>query len=110
WRSGEAGARGVLLLDLAAGIEPVRMPLATAGQWRSTELPLAPDGSVVPGPMLEAAGAQDWVEVTLTGVADDDFVRDSAARAVEQAAAGRVRRLDIRKNDVMVLAGVSDEP
>jgi DNA repair exonuclease SbcCD nuclease subunit len=110
WRSGEAGARRVLLLDLAAGIEPVMVPLATAGQWRSTELPLAPNGSVALGQMLDAVEAQDWVEVTLTGVVDDDFVRDMAARAVEKAVAGRVRRLDIRKNEVMVLAGVSDEP
>jgi DNA repair exonuclease SbcCD nuclease subunit len=110
WRSGEAGERSVLLVDLSKGIEPVRLSLAAAGQWRSIELPLAQDGSVTPGPMLEVAGPRDWLEVTLTGVADDDFVRDTAARLVEQAATGRVRRLDIRKNEVMVLAGVSDEP
>lgn len=110
WRSGEVGERSVLLLDLSKGIDPVRLPLAAAGQWRSTELPLAQDGSVAPGPMLAAVGPQDWLDVTLTGVADDDFVRDTAARAVEQAVAGRVRRLDIRKSDVMVLAGVSEEP
>lgn len=110
WRSGEAGERSVLLLDLSKGIETKRLPLAAAGTWRSTELPLAQDGSVALGPVLAAVGSQDWLEVTLSGVADDDFARDTAARAVERAVAGRVRRLDIRKNDVMVLAGVSEEP
>lgn len=110
WRSGEVGERSVLLFDLSNGIEPVRLPLAAAGQWRSMELPLAQDGSVAPVPTLTDAGPKDWLEVTLTGVADDDFVRDAAARAVEQAMVGRVRRLDIRKSDVMVLAGVSEEP
>lgn len=110
WRSGEEGERSVLLLDLSNGVEPVRSPLAAAGQWRSVELPLAQDGSVAPGPTLTDAGPKDWMEVTLTGVADDDLIRDTAARAVEQAVASRVRRLDIRKSDVMVLAGASEEP
>jgi len=110
WRSGEVGERSVLLLDLSKGIEPVRLPLAAAGQWRSVELPLAQDGSVSPVPTLMDAGPKDWLEVTLTGVADDDLIRDTAARAVEQAVASRVRRLDIRKSDVMVLAGASEEP
>lgn len=110
WRSGEVGERSVFLLDLSKGIEPVPLPLAAAGQWRSTELPLGQDGSVTIGALLAGVGPQDWLELTLTGVADDDFVRDAAARAVEQAMAGRVRKLDIRKSDVMVLAGVSEEP
>ena len=110
WRSGEVGERSMLLLDITTGITPVKLPLAAAGQWRSMELPLAQDGSAESGPMLATAGPQDWLEVMLTGVTDNDFVRDSAARTVEQAMAGRVRRLDIRKSGVMVLAGVSEEP
>lgn len=110
WRSGEEGERCALVIDLAYGLEPVPVPLAAAGQWRAIEVPLAQDGSVALGSVLGAARAHDWVEVTLTGVADDDGVRDAAARTIEEAMSRRVRRLEVSARDVMVLAGVAEEP
>jgi len=109
WRRGEAGPRHALLLDLAVGAEPKEVALASAGQWRSIELAIAQDGTVDVGPAVAAAAKEDWVEVVLSGVVDDDTRRDDAVRAVTRALKDRVRRLDVQAppEQVLVLDGIS---
>jgi exonuclease SbcD len=109
WRRGEAGPRHALLLDLAVGVEPQEVALASAGQWRSIELAIAQDGTVDVGPAVAAAAKEDWLEVVLSGVVDDDTRRDEAVRTVTRALKDRVRRLDVLAppEKVLVLDGIS---
>lgn len=110
WRSGEAGDRCVLLVDLAGARDPRPVPLEAAGRWSAVEVPLAPDGTVAVAPLAASAAATDWLEVRLTGVADDDDVRARAVRVVREALERRVRKLDVVPDDVLILSGAMEEP
>lgn len=110
WRSGEEGDRCVLLVDLAGPREPQRLPLKAAGRWRAVEVSLAADGTVPVAPLVQSAAATDWLEVRLTGLADDDDVRASAVRLTREALERRVRKLDVSVDGVLILAGVMQEP
>jgi len=110
WRRGEAGPRHALLLDLIAGVEPKEVALASAGQWRSIELAIAQDGTVDVSPAAAMAAREDWLEVVLSGVVDDDTRRDEAVRTVARGLKDRVRCLDVQASPekVLVLDGISE--
>lgn len=122
WRRNESGARGVFLIDLP-GIrppgaqggcvlpEPAFLPLESAGEYRRYSLPLSLEGAL---PDIESL-ARDWgradhVELKLGGVVEDERAAAELEAALRVRFGSRVRRLDIDREDVSALPGISSHP
>jgi len=113
WRRGESGPRGGLVLEWAGGGAPLSarfVPFATAGQYRLVELPLGLDGSLAPLAAAASWGQADDVELNLRGLVDDEQQVVALERELERLYKAQVRELTVRRDDVMVLAGVHSEP
>lgn len=110
WRSGEAGERCVNLVEIGeSGTKVVGIPLKSAGLYRCLELPLNFDGSL-PEINKDLWRSQDFVEIKLSGLVDDETVVKAACDRFEQLVRSSVRRLIIRRDDLIVLSGISNQP
>jgi hypothetical protein len=119
WRRNESGPRGAYLLDLprerAAAPpvlpEPVFIPLASAGEYRHYALPLGLEGEA---PDLDGLagtwGPADYVELEFTGLVEDENAAARLAESLRARYAARVRRLDIDRDGVSALPGISAQP
>jgi DNA repair exonuclease SbcCD nuclease subunit len=110
WRSGEAGERGVVVVDLdEAGVQTTFVALASAGVYRGYDVPLSLEGMIIP-PEVETWGTEDFIELRLSGVVDDENRVRIAEERLREAHGARVRRLEVRRGDVAVLAGIHTQP
>lgn len=121
WRRNECGPRGALMLDLpdsgpsgkpgATLPEPVFLPLASAGEYRRYSLPLSLEGEP---PDVDALagywGAADHVELVLKGLVEDETAVARLAERLRARYASRVRLLDIDRDGVSALPGISSQP
>lgn len=110
WRRGEFGPRGGRLVTLAEEISTRFVDFPSAGCFRSLALPLLPDGTL---PGLELPGElhdNDYLEVHLQGLVEDENEVARLGERLQGELAGRVRRLEIDTSGITVLAGAASEP
>lgn len=114
WRRGESGSRCALLLEADPGAATIArrgVELAAAGAFRVHEQPLALDGACPDiGGEAAAWGANDWVELRLSGLVEDEGAIAELERRLRAAHGARVRRLDVVRDDILVLEGIASQP
>lgn len=116
WRRHESGPRGANLLELPATpasrpLEPRFRPLLAAGEYRHYALGLSLDGEPPDLDRLATAwGPQDSVELEFTGLVEDENAVARLAEEVQSRYARRVRALEINRDGVSALAGISSNP
>jgi predicted phosphodiesterase len=115
WRRGEVGPRRAVLLDTDPGAGTIAQPrgieLAAAGRFRAHEQPLGLDGSGAELAAEAAAwGPSDWVELRLSGLVEDEGVVADLERHLRAEYGPRLRRLDVTRDDILVLQGIAAQP
>jgi hypothetical protein len=53
---------------------------------------------------------RDWVDVHLAGIVEDENVAARVETGIRERYGGRVRRLDIRRDEVRPLPGIASQP
>jgi DNA repair exonuclease SbcCD nuclease subunit len=109
WRKGEAGPRGVSLVNVGQGpLRLRRVRLATAGEYRLVPVELGLEGDA---PDLDRAaagwGPRDAVDIELSGLVEDEHAAERTRAALEIRYRGRVRLLEVRLASVSSIAGIS---
>ncbi|MCB1323553.1 MAG: metallophosphoesterase [Leptospiraceae bacterium] len=116
WRKGESGPRCIvhvsakLKSDIQLRAEMI--PLDCAGQFRQLSIPLDLQGGLpdyLPA-TFENFQNSDRVDAHLSGLVEDQKQLQDTVRALNEQANGKVRRLEINTDEVLVLDGVSQEP
>jgi DNA repair exonuclease SbcCD nuclease subunit len=114
WRRNESGARGAWLVDLPAEgplPAPAFVPLAAAGEFRHYALPLSLEGEP---PDLDSLakgwGPADFIVLSFTGIVEDENAVAALADRLRARYAGRVRRLEIERDEIASLPGIADQP
>ena len=119
WRRGESGPRGAYLVEAVAGgstaagvaREPVFVPLAAAGEYRHYVLPLSLEGEIPDlGPLASEWRAPDWIELEFTGLVEDESAVVRLEAAIRARYQGKVRRLEVMRDGVSALPGISSHP
>lgn len=115
WRSGEAGPRGVMLLEAAGGAVKVSgfRELKSAGQYRAFSLPLGVAGGVDAEEIKAAqaaCGPADLVEISIFGVVEDENSAAAAEGGIRAALEGRARQIKIERGEILVVAGLAGHP
>lgn len=119
WRKHEGGPRGANLIELPAfsgtatsrPLEPAFRPLLSAGEYRHYALRLSLEGEPPDLDRLAAAwGPRDSVELELSGVVEDERAVARLADEVQARHGRRVRALEINRDGVSALAGISSNP
>ena len=115
WRRGETGERGVFRLSIPDS--PAEPPgfhfhaLKSAGQYREYRVLLDLDGEAkTPAPEAESWQPEDFIRLVFSGLVEDEHSAAALAAAVEQDWAGRVRRLEIDREQVTALPGIASHP
>jgi DNA repair exonuclease SbcCD nuclease subunit len=109
WRSGESGERGVMIVDLDEGVRAAFVPLASAGHFRGYDVPLSLEGEIAV-PDADSWGRADYVELRLSGVVDDENAVRAAEERLRATHGDRVRRLEVKRGEFAVLAGIHTQP
>lgn len=112
WRSGEAGPRGVFTLELSGGEikETNFKELKRAGQYRAINSPLGLDGGAELAELdvqSRGWGAQDFVEITISGFVEDENAVSAAEAAIRSALSSKVRQLQVVRGEIVVAAGIA---
>jgi DNA repair exonuclease SbcCD nuclease subunit len=109
WRKGELGPRTVNLLDPAAGSAVTPLTLQKAGQYRECDWPLNPDGSLPDQEReIRGWGQQDWVHIKLSGLVEEEGrIKELENRLISEHAP-KVRKISVNRDEVAVLAGISE--
>jgi DNA repair exonuclease SbcCD nuclease subunit len=111
WRKGESGSHGVQQVTCGSEIRTGFLPLKSAGTYRTCETALSLEGET---DNLENAArqwrAEDWIDLRITGVVEDENSARGAAREIADSYGRRVRRLDIDRDAVVGLAGIASQP
>ncbi len=116
WRRGETGLHGAYLLELPSqdrsGLqEPQFLPLSSAGEYRQYPMPLSLEGEA---PDLERVaagwGRNDWIELVFSGLVEDEKAVARLSDQLLSQFAKRVRGMEIRRDGVSALPGISSHP
>lgn len=110
WRRGEHGPRGGFLADLDDLESPQFIPFTSAGQYRFVEIPLNLDGGVDEIPRADEWQTDDLIELQLTGIIEDENIARNLEERLRAEYDPAVRRLEIDREEVTVLSGISSEP
>jgi predicted phosphodiesterase len=124
WRRGEEGPRQATRVTLGPeGVRTAPLPLTAAGRYVPVTLPISPDGSIAP--MAEAAaaepaawldalgervGAQDWVEVRLSGFVEQADVLLPLTTALSREGGARFRRFDVDPGGILEASALAGHP
>jgi DNA repair exonuclease SbcCD nuclease subunit len=111
WRRGEAGPRGATLVTWNGRIGAEHRELLSAGCYRQVAVPVTFEGGEG---VTEAAsrewGVNDFVELALSGVVEDERSLVALEEDLRKRYSHRLRRLDITRREIGVLGGISSEP
>lgn len=109
WRKGEAGARQVNLIRFEGGrYHKTELALKSAGEYRSVDFALRLDGdSSALSKIADGVGAQDFVYVSLSGIAEVQSVIEKVRREIYETLEARCRRVEVDTSGVQVLAGIT---
>lgn len=114
WRRNESGARGAWLIDLPADGSlplPAFVPLAAAGEFRLYQLPLSLEGEPPDiGTLALGWGPADSIVLRFTGIVEDENAVAALADRLRALHGGRVRKLEIERDEVASLPGIADQP
>jgi len=111
WRKGEEGEHAVFLLEAAQTIGVKRFVLGSAGQYRKLTVPVTFDAKETQiAAESKRWGANDWIDVELSGVVEDETEMRRLEEELNAAYAKRVRRFTIDRESVTVYDGISSEP
>lgn len=118
WRKHESGPRGANLLELPYGpsgasrsLEPVFRPLASAGEYRHYSIAVTLEGESPDLDRLASTwGPRDHVELEFTGVVEDEHLTARMADELRSRHGGRIRNLEISREGVTALPGISSHP
>jgi DNA repair exonuclease SbcCD nuclease subunit len=115
WRRGETGPRRALLVDIdGEGKASARdIELEAAGKYRRIDARLSLDG-LFPDEETKAslaeAGKNDWVEAVMAGIARTEADVGKAVDALRRSHEGSVRKLDVNREDIVILERAEDGP
>ncbi len=111
WRKGETGPRSVSLIEVGDDIRASPLVLKSAGQCREILLDVGLDGAIPDIDSLSRAwNPPDRVEIAFSGIVEDENTFKSAADRLANNLRPRVRTVDIIRDGVSVLEGISSEP
>lgn len=111
WRRGELGERGVCLLNTDDLMTVDFLSLKSAGQYREYDLPLSLEGKAR-NLVKEARSwsSSDWIHISFTGLVEEENVVASLEAALQKKHGDKVRKLEIVRDEVSVLPGISSQP
>jgi DNA repair exonuclease SbcCD nuclease subunit len=111
WRRGETGPRSASLIEVGDGIRAIPLVLKSAGQYREILLDVGLDGAI---PNIENLSREwdpsDRVEISFSGIVEDENIFKGAADSLAQALRPSVRAVSVIRDGVSVLEGISSEP
>ncbi len=111
WRAGEKGPRQVLLIETQPNMQITPLELPSAGQYRELVLPLSLEGKLPPISSLNLTESQnDYLEVQLSGIVEEEVVFRRELEAWEEELKTMCRVLEVRKEGVAVVPGLSTNP
>lgn len=111
WRKGELGPRLCNCIQLDKQITVSPFILQSAGQYRYCEWPLDLNGEL-PARSRDTTAwrKEDWLVVHLTGVVEDERKVAALANKLNDHYGPQVRRLEVLRDDVLVLEGIASQP
>ncbi|HUV06610.1 MAG TPA: DNA repair exonuclease [Spirochaetia bacterium] len=112
WRRGELGCRSALLCDLKEKpLTTEKVCLKTAGRYLEYTLALSLEGEAEDLDR-EAAAWQgpDWITLRFSGLVENEKSVSELDRTFRRRFEKRVRKLDIERDSVTVLPGISSQP
>jgi exonuclease SbcD len=111
WRHHEYGQRSVLLVEAGDPCRVEAIGLDAAGQYRRYEVPLDLDGTT---DVAEKHGGTwstaDWIHLRLAGLVEDENVVAELEKRIHAEWDGRVRRIEIDRDEVTPVAGIASHP
>lgn len=109
WRKGEAGARQVNLIQFAGDkSHKTALALESAGEYRSVDFSLGLDGnSSALDKVVDGVGAQDFVYVSLSGIAETASAIEKIRREIYETLEARCRRVEVDTASVQILEGIT---
>jgi hypothetical protein len=114
WRRNESGPRGAWLVDLPERgplPAPVFVPLPSAGEFREYALPLSLEGEPPDLDSLARGWSRsDFVSLRFTGIVEDETAVAALSERLRGRYAGRVRKLEIERDEVAALPGIAGQP
>ena len=111
WRRGEAGPRGVNLVMIDQAVRVDFRPLASAGEYRPCHIPLTPEGTIEdPGALGASWEKNDWIDLSFSGIVEDENTVAELEKRLCLEHAGRVRKIEIDRNEVQPLPGILSQP
>jgi DNA repair exonuclease SbcCD nuclease subunit len=112
WRTGEAGPRKAVLVEISKGsVSSHEIELKAAGRYRRHAVPLALDAAL-PDFAKESAqyGGNDLIEFVLSGIIENESLVHDIDVSLQEFAACRGRRPIIDKDGVGVFPGLAKQP
>ena len=110
-RKGETGPRSASMIEVAENIRGTPLVLESAGQYREVFLGVGLDGAI---PDIEHLSREwdpsDRVDISISGIVEDENTFKDAADSLAHALRPRVRALNVIRDGVSVLEGISSEP
>ncbi len=111
WRRGELGERGVCLLNTDELLRVDFLALKSAGRYREHTLPLSLEGKAADlSKEARSWSSTDWIHISLTGLVEEESVVASLEAELRKQHGDKVRKLEIVRDDVSVLPGISSQP
>jgi len=111
WRRGELGERGVCLLNTDESLIPDFLALSTAGQYREYALPLSLEGKARNlSKEARSWSSSDFIHISFTGLVEEENVVASLEEELRKEHGDKVRKLEIVRDKVSVLPGISSQP
>lgn len=113
WRRGETGERGFALISYdprGSSLQPEFIPMESAGVYREIAVPLSLNAESVELHDHTEWHTEDYIELRLSGLVEDERAVVDLIEKLRTRYAERVRRFEIRRDDVDVLPGISTEP
>jgi len=111
WRKGETGPRTVCLIEAGKVISVTDIELESPGQYRKFDFFLGLDGDIGnTGEVSDVCTGSDYVDISFSGIVDDEQVLSAHIQELEKDLRSRVRVLEIERDSVSVLEGISSQP
>jgi DNA repair exonuclease SbcCD nuclease subunit len=111
WRRGEEGPRRIIVIDVGTQVKTRWIELQKAGQYRREVVTLDLSGAC---PDLSAVAAEwgphDCIDLELQGLVEDERATAVMAEQLRQQYGKHVRRIEVRREQLLVLEGIASEP
>jgi DNA repair protein SbcD/Mre11 len=110
-RKGETGPRCASLIEVGEEIRATSLVLKSAGQYREIVLDVGLDGAI---PDIEHLSHEwdpsDRIDISISGIVEDENAFKGAADKLADALRPQLRAVNVIRDGVSVLEGISSEP